>query len=236
MIQGAARFLLPLAAIALSGCGLPPEFGGPVEYMSQSVDVGSSESARVVVKMDVGELRVDGGSPKLIAADFSYNSPSWKPIVRSTSSGSRTAVSIEQPDDSSRLSNTKYQWDLRLNDGIPLDLKANFGVGHARMSLGSLNLRSLEIHMGVGELNLDLRGEPKHSYDVSIAGGVGHASVRLPKDAGIYAKARGGVGGISARGLEKEDGRWINPAHARSAATIHLDIRGGVGHIELIAE
>jgi uncharacterized protein DUF2154 len=211
MIQGAARFLLLVAAIALIDCRLPVEPGGPVEYMIQSVDLGSSESARVVIKMGVGELRVDGGSPKLMAADFSYNSPSWKPIVRSTSSGSRAAVSVEQPEVSSDLSNTRYRWGLRLNDGIPMDLAAHFGVGHARMNLGSLNLRSLDIHMGVGELNLDLRGEPKHSYDVSIAGGVGHASIRLPRDAGIDAEARGGVGGISVQGLENEHGRWINP-------------------------
>src|ERR1039458_5551387 len=36
--------------------------------------------------------------------------------------------------------------------------------------------------MGVGELHMDLRGKPKHDYDVRIHGGVGEATIHLPRD------------------------------------------------------
>ena len=104
------------------------------------------------------------------------------------------------------------------------------------MNLGGMSLRSLDIEMGVGELKLDLRGNPKRSYDVRIRGGVGEATVHLPKDVGIEADAQGGIGGISAPGLRKEEGRYVNDAYSSAKTKIHLNIRGGVGAINLIAE
>ena len=129
-----------------------------------------------------------------------------------------------------------YKWNLRLNDSIPLDLLADLGAGEADLNLGTLNLRSLQVNMGVGEIRLDLRGKPKRDYTVEINGGVGHARVYLPNDVGILATAAGGIGDVSVRGLEKRGGLWINPAHENAPVTIHLDIKGGIGAIEVIAE
>ena len=44
--------------------------------------------------------------------------------------------------------------------------------------------RGVEVDMGVGQLDMDLRGVPKHSYDVRIHGGIGEATVRVSADAG----------------------------------------------------
>ena len=63
-----------------------------------------------------------------------------------------------------------------------------------------------------------------------------HSLLYLPKSAGISATASGGIGDIEVRGLEKRDGRWINPGKEHAAATIRVDVRGGVGQIRLVAE
>jgi predicted membrane protein len=99
-----------------------------------------------------------------------------------------------------------------------------------------MSLRSVKIDMGVGEVKLDLRGQPKRSYDVSLHGGVGEATIYLPKDVGIEADAKGGIGGINASGLRKQDGRYVNDAWDTAKTKIHLDVRGGVGQINMIAE
>jgi hypothetical protein len=90
--------------------------------------------------------------------------------------------------------------------------------------------------MGVGELRLDLRGTPKRDYDVNIRGGVGEATVYLPLSAGIIADASGGIGGIQVRGLHKSEGHYVNDAYGHANATIRVDVRGGVGAINLFAE
>ncbi len=230
------RIALATAALILSGCDINSIHTGPVEHYSQSVDVGKSEMGRVEVKMAAGELTIDGGSSKLMDANFEYNIPSWKPIVRTESSSFRSEVFVEQPGNSHGGSHSIYKWNLQLNNSLPLDVVAHLGAGEARMNLGSVTLRSLEINMGVGELKLDLRGNPKRDYDVKIHGGIGNATVYVPLSAGIVANANGGIGNIDVRGLEKRDGRWVNSTHEHFPVTLHLEIHGGIGNITLAAE
>jgi N-terminal domain of toast_rack, DUF2154 len=227
--------LVAAATLALGGCTVKLEHG-PVEHFQKSIDLDKSEMSRVEIKMGAGELRVAGGSPKLMDADFEFDIPSWKPSVRYNASSFRSELVIEQPGNSNAANNITYKWDLHLNDKLPLDLVTHLGAGEAHLTLGSMNLRSLEVHMGVGEVEVDLRGNPTHDYNVEIHGGIGQAVVHVPSSVGIVANAAGGIGDIQVRGLEKRDGRWVNAAYEHSPVTIHLDIKGGIGNITLTAE
>lgn len=214
---------------------------GPTRHETRVVELNhagtdQSEMARVSLKMGAGELQLNGGAPSLLDADFTYNVPSWKPILIDDSTGVRREIRIEQPNRSQASSNSIYKWNLRLNDNVPVDVVAHLGAGEARMILGSVNLRSLEVEMGVGELHLDLTGHPRRDYNVNLTGGVGQATVILPASAGIVASAHGGIGDISVKGLEKRGGSWINPAHEQAPVTIHLNVQGGVGQINVVAQ
>ena len=90
--------------------------------------------------------------------------------------------------------------------------------------------------MGVGQMQLDLRGAPKHDYTVSIQGGVGEADIKLPNTVGIEATASGGIGDISVNGLTKEAGRWVNEAFRNPGVKVHVDVKGGIGAIHITAE
>ena len=228
--------ILAGVAACLASCNFTNTPHGPVQHESRSVDLDQTELARVALKMSAGTLRVKGGSPKLVDADFTYNVPAWKPEVRYENTGARGDLSIEQPTSGSHFGETTYIWDLRFNDQVATDFTANLGAGEADLNLGTLALRSLEIQMGAGEMKLDLRGQPKHSYDVRIRGGVGEATVYLPKDAGIDADVQGGIGDISARGLRKQEGRYVSDNLDAAPVKIHLNIRGGIGSITLIDE
>lgn len=159
-----------------------------------------------------------------------------EPAVSYHSTGVRGDLTVAQPSHSGGFNSGDYKWNLRLNNRVPLDIVANLGAGEARLKLGDLTLRSVEVHQGVGELNLDLRGNPTRDIDVQIHGGVGEANVYLPSSAAISATAKGGIGEISVQGLEKHGDRWVNTKREHAAATIHLDVKGGVGQIHLVAE
>ena len=223
------------AAMLLAACNIEHD-AGPAQMLSRSIEIDKAEMSRVEIKIGVGELRVQGGAAKLMEGEFEYAPPSWKPIVSYSATGFRGDLKIEQPSSSGAGVHVKYKWDVRLNDKLPLDLVSHLGVGEARLMLGSLNLRTLELNVGVGELHVDLRGKPEHDYDVQINGGVGQATVDLPRDAAIDAQASGGIGDISVRGLEKRDGRYINPRRENGAVTIHMRVKGGIGQITLNAE
>ncbi|HLH39571.1 MAG TPA: toast rack family protein [Bryobacteraceae bacterium] len=230
-----ARLLILFAALALTACeAIVP--AGATRHETRTVALDNSEMARLELKMGAGELQVEGGSTNLLDADLTYNVPSWKPILIDDTTGVRREIRLEQPSGSHAASGTVYKWNLRLNNDVLLDVVAHLGAGSARMTLGSVNLRSIEVHMGVGEMNLDLSGNPRRDYTVDLKGGVGQATVILPASAGIVATAHGGIGQISVKGLEKRGDRWINPAHEQAPVTIHVNVEGGVGQINIVAQ
>jgi hypothetical protein len=172
-----------------------------------------------------------------VAADFTYSVPAWKPEVRYYKSGGRGTLTISQPETGSiHAGHNEYEWDLRLSREVPIDLSVKFGAGEAHLDVGDLALRNIEVNMGVGQLDLDLRGRPKQSYNVRIRGGVGEAVVRLPSDIGVEAQAQGGLGSIQASGFRHAGDRYYNDAWDDAKVRIHLDIHGGVGSIRLLSE
>lgn len=229
--------LAGLAVLALAGCDAERrhESSGPLQHDTQSIELDKAEMVRVEMRMGAGELKVEGGSPRLLDADFSFDNPAKKPAVRYENGSFRGRLNIEEPSARGARSNSHYEWKLRLNNGVPLDVVTHLGAGNADMKLGAMTLQGVEVHMGVGNLDMDLRGEPKRDYNVEIHGGVGNATVRLPAGVGIVADAKGGIGHIEAQGLEKHNGRWVSPKYQDAKVTIRLDIRGGVGNVTLLA-
>ena len=236
-MTGKVAFAIGLAALGLTGCNEASRraLTGPPQHDTQTVELDKAEMVRVEMRMGAGELNVAGGSARLLDADFEYVLPESKPVVRYQASSFRGQLTITQPSGLDSRAGSPYEWKLRLNNGVPMDVVAHLGAGNAEMNLGALDLRGVELHMGVGNLDMDLRGDPKRDYDVEIHGGVGNATVRLPAGVGVVANARGGIGNIDAQGLEKRNGRWVNARHEDAKVTIHLDIRGGVGNITLLA-
>ena len=50
------------------------------------------------------------------------------------------------------------------------------------------------------------------------------------------ANAAGGLGSISVNGLEKRGERWINAGHESDPVQITVDIKGGIGEIQVTAQ
>jgi hypothetical protein len=228
------RFALFAALLFLTSCGVRT---GPTQRDSITIDRDSSKSLRAELKMGGGTLKVSGGASGWVQGSFAYNVPSWKPHVRYTAPAGRGDLLIEQPNASNfGLGSTTNEWDLRFNDDIPTEFTARLGAGEARLDLGSLSLRTLDIDLGAGELQVDLRGNPTRDCDVNIRGGAGEATIYLPRNVGIYAKATGGIGEINVKGLRAEGDHWVSDAYGTSKVQLRLDIKGGVGEINVIAE
>jgi hypothetical protein len=223
--------------LLLAGCEVTTEHAGPSQYDSAAFERGSAEELHVDLRMGAGDLKIGTGTHKLAQAYFSYNSADEKPEAHFDAGRSAT-LTITQPESHRhvRVAASKYGWDVRLAEDIPLSLRVTFGAGNAQLDLGSLWLRDVTVEMGVGELEMDLRGQPKHDYNVSIHGGVGEATVRFPGNVGVSADASGGIGNIEARNLRGSHGHWVNEAFDHSPVHIHVNVEGGIGNIRLIGE
>jgi hypothetical protein len=226
---------LVAATVLLSGC-IGHVSPGPTTHERKLIQLDAAEMTRVQLRMSAGELEVRGGAATLLEADFAYNVPEWKPSVTHSMRGTSSDVEVSQGDGATAFGDTENRWRLALHDARPVELSARLGAGEARMTLGSLHLKRVELHMGAGEADVDLRGHPSESYRVEIHGGVGSATVRVPNTVGISATASGGLGSISVTGLQQRGNRWVNLHAEGSPVTIELDVRGGIGEIKIVAD
>jgi hypothetical protein len=80
---------------------------------------------------------------------------------------------------------------------------------------------------------VDLTGDYAQDFDTRIQGGVGEATVLLPSEVGVRAKAAGDLGKINAEGLQKEGQAYVNDAYGDSDVTLRVEVQGGVGEINL---
>jgi hypothetical protein len=208
---------------------------GPIKDQSITLDLNRATQANVELDMAAGEMKVRGGTAKLVDAHIEYNVPEWQPQVTDSNSGGIANVVIKQPGHVHASGHdTRNTWDLLLNDQVAMDLNLSCGAGKARLELGDLNLRNVNVHMGAGEVTLSLEGRPTHDYSVDVAGGVGEATIRLPHDVGIRAEAHGGLGSIEVSGLTKHDDYYSNDLYGHSKVNVSLKVSGGIGQIRIL--
>jgi hypothetical protein len=186
------------------------------------------------MSMKAGELKVEGGGTDLLDADFTYNVPEWKPEVRYDVSGGVGNLEVEQQGSGASGNNTRNDWDIHLSNKAPMEMTVNMGAGRATLTLGGLALSRLELNMGAGETTVDLTGNWKKDLSAQIHGGVGRATVRLPRDVGVHVVAHGGLGSINASGgFIKEGDAFVNDQYGKSPVTLQIEVEGGVGEINL---
>ena len=244
------------ALLLAAGCGESVETGDLV-IVERSLDRGGAESVDAVIEMGVGKLAISGGSGHLMDAEFVYNVDEWKPEVRYSETGDRGTLNVRQPrgHGTSLGKSVRYEWDLKLNEEIPMDLDVELGAGSGILDLGSLSLKDLrvtagagevevlltgrpsvkdlEVQVGAGDVTVDMTGEWKDDLDADIKGGVGRLTLRLPMDVGVRVDAEKGIGKIDRGGLMKKGGAYVNEAYGRSDVTLRIDCAAGIGSINL---
>ena len=230
--------MMAATAIVAGACGTQPggtQQVGKMQRESKSVDLKNAQSARAQLKMGAGELNVTGGADQLMEGEFSYNVSDWKPKVSYDVSGQEGELVVKQrsAEGAGLSGDARNEWNIRLNDEVPTDLVVQMGAGESDLDLDSLALTGVDLQMGAGKTTVDLTGDYAQSFDASIQGGVGEATVLLPSEVGVKAKAEGGLGKINAEGLKRVGNAYVNDAYGESDVTLRVDVQGGAGEINL---
>ena len=223
-------------SILLSACEINFDSEpGQMRTIKESVDRKGAEMVRAEVAMGAGSLTISGGADKLLDAEFKTDRKNFKPDLRYDVSSFRGVLNISEKGES-RGGNTTNDWTLRFDNGTPLDLHLRMGAGENKLNLKTLALRRVEVEMGVGQVDLDVSGDYKHSVEVSVHGGVGQATIHLPRNLGARVDAKGGIGGISTSNMRQEGGFYVNDAYGKHNLGMNVEVRGGVGEIRLVVD
>jgi hypothetical protein len=237
---GVVAAILVLALLAWHGRGFSRHgkfaVASSMQHSSQSVDRKDAKTVTAFVESGSGLLDVSGGSDRLLEANFSFNASHPVPTVDYTVDGAVGQLRVTQKDESAHFFGERNEWNLRFKNDVPLDLSVQMGAGKGTLGLRDLTLTKLHVEMGAGQVEVDLTGDRKNQLDADIEGGVGQATIHLPKNVGVTASASGGIGGVSARGFNHDGGEYTNNAYGKTPGSIHLTVQGGVGQITLLQE
>jgi hypothetical protein len=207
---------------------------GDLERYSKTVELGGAESVRAEIIMGAGELEIAGGANELLQADFIYNVAEWKPEVEYSVISNQGQLTVQQPSDRDHPEGRiRYEWDLRINNNVPINLSIILGAGASSLDLRGLSLTKLDIITGVGEGIIDLTGDWEQDLEASVTGGIGKVTLLLPKDVGARVDRAGGIGDVNTGNLKRDGSAYINDAYGESAVTLNIIITGGVGQINL---
>lgn len=225
--------LVFLAVLSLAGCASVARVG-PLQTESQAVDLAGDAAISVEINLGAGDLRLAGGAEKLLEADFTYNVARLKPEVTYADG----ALVVRQPDDRGlpdfrNISGFRNEWDLRLHDGTPLDLRLEIGGGTSDLSLAGLPLTSLAVNLGAGASTLDLSGDWAHDLNVAVDSGAANISVRLPQDVGVRVEVDAGPTIVNVSDLAKNGNVYTNAAYGVSDVTLNVRMDAGIGTISL---
>jgi hypothetical protein len=211
-------------------------FARHTSQVIETRDLEGAKSVSVTLRMGAGELNLSGGSAHLLNADFHYDRKWDNPTVNYHVSGDKGILEVNQQSGSANFGPADNSWDLNFANDIPLELRVDMGAGQGNLKLRDMDVSNVELHMGAGQVVLDLTGPRKSDLNVSVKGGIGQATMRLPKDVGVSAHAAGGLGSIRAEGLRQNGSEYRNDAYGKSPHKITIDVQGGIGEIELIEE
>ncbi len=225
---GRAALLALMVAVLLTGC-----VGGEVRTDTERVELGGAESALVQIKMSAGGLVIRGGAEDLLEAEFTYNYDSWKPEVDYTVRDGEGLLTITHPSQTISFPGVDYEWDLRFNSEVPMEMQIDIGAGGGKLMLGDLNLRELNIDLSVGGADIDLTGDWEADLVASIHGGVGGVNLVLPRDVGVRVEADAGLGGVNAGGFNQDGDFYTNDAYGQTDVSLEIRVEVGVGGVEL---
>lgn len=251
-------FPLLLLSLALAACRFARVNVGELQEVTETVERQDAQEARVTVEMGAGELNIGAGSANLMEAEFAYNVEAWEPEVSYEVRDGVGILGVSQPAVEGTvgipMGDITNRWNLTFSDALPIEMHVTLGAGENRLSLAQLDLRSLQLEAGAGEVTVDVGSTLEElnveagvgelqinlgaagrtvSLDGSIQGGVGSTTLILPADVGVRVEVGQGLGGVNASGFNQDGDTYTNDAFGTSDAAIDLRVESGVGEVTL---
>lgn len=214
----------------LLGCGtvsVPTLNVGPMQEERISVPLEDAAQADVQLFVGTGELEIARGAEGVLDGVFHYNVAEWKPTVERNRSGSLVSVVLRQGTKKESWGiagqGARNEWDLRLNDRVPLRLAIAMGAGTSDIDLSGLRLSRLNIDTGAGDTTVTFDApnlEPLSEIQINC--GAGRLDMRSLGNANFERlNIKGGAGDVS---LD------LNGAWTRSA---NVEVVAGVGKLSI---
>lgn len=230
----------------------------PVKKYAKNVEAQGAKSVQMELRQSAGTLKISGGASQLMEAMFAFTEEKWKPAISYTKQSNNGKLVVKQPEEKNMNmeDGDHNDWQVRLNNSIPLDLELTIGAGESNIDLHGMKLTNvllkagagkfdinlsntslpeLKVNAGVGEITIDLTGKWLNDLEAEINGGIGEITLKLPRKTGVRVEVHG-LGSIDANGFKKENGDYVNDAYDKTKSNLVIEINGGLGSVNLELE
>jgi len=172
---------LMVILLMVSGCTTVEV--GELQTEFRSVELENADSVDVELDMSSGEMNIAGGADKLLNAEFRYNVAAWMPEIRYNVIEGQGKLIVRQPRQVGIVGpNARNEWDLAINEDIPMDLRIDMSSGNCDFNMDSSLLKTLEIDSSSGNVDAILIGNQSLLQEVNIDMSSGAASLDLSGD------------------------------------------------------
>ncbi len=241
--------------------------GGNVLTDNLSEPLDGATAAKVDLDSGPGHLTIDGltgGEQLLASGTLQYLESQAVPSRALTRTGGQATLTLRKADVSQswlRLPwagcGGAYEWQVRLNPGVPSDLTAHSDGGSLRLNLAGLavtglaadtgggNLEivlpdkaaglSVQASTGGGDVTVDVGSGATGRNSLSARSGAGNVLVRVPAGlpARIQATTGAGKATVDPRFARLADNTYQSPDYDSAANRVEIAIHSGAGNVSV---
>ncbi len=245
-------FVIGFGILAVSG---EPPFGSEnrestfrqtamLKPMTTSIPLDGANSGDIRITLSAGELTLQGGASndQLMETKVFSRAAEMMPVFTQMVNNSQKTVVMTEPVHEKKgvfplhpQNDWANNWDIHLNEKVPLNVNLDIGAGHTRLVLGSLNMSSLIINSGAGDSEIDLSMYQNGPFLAEIHNGVGELTLKIPRNSNTRIIVHHGVGDITSNGLVQNDETYTTAGFSPALPVNEIAVRQGVGSIQLEA-
>jgi len=241
----ALGFVLALAVIVAS-------VGGITYYVMQGtgesgIGMGEAQhiehslsgvtSASVTVMFGAGTLQLGSLSgDQLMVGDFRAAGRQSPVNIRFSASGGHGDLLLDVPQNQVIpifSSGRGSEWQVKLNNSIPLDVRVQAGASTNDLDLTDLRLTDLNVQAGVSTTTIRLPKTGK--YPAHISGGLATTTVYIPDGVSARIRVESGLASINVdqSRFPRSGDYYVSPDYGTAANSVDLFIEGGLATISI---
>jgi hypothetical protein len=228
--------LWPLVLIGLGVRLLWRVYGPRRALASEAVTIPleGASLARVRVRHGAGRLRLQAGAgPNEIASGTFVGGLDYE----SRREGDGLKVKLRVPDDGFMWMGPiePRDWEVRLNEGIPLELNLKTGANEAHLDLTDLRVTDLRYETGASSTELTLPARAGHTR-VEISAGAASINIRVPEGVAARLRSRGGLSStdVDTRRFPRQGEVYQSPDYETAVNRAEISVEMGAGSVRVI--
>ena len=199
--------------------------------------LGDAKSLDLTLTFGAGTItlgELPAASPNLVEAVFRGAGPSGGATYTLDRSGDRVDLVIENVSQRFWRPSTGNQWEIRIAQGVAVDLIAQTGASDMDLDLEMLDVTNLDLDAGAADIEVLLPGKTEFTF-ASID--IGAADLRVTVPEGVAARINTDTGlasvNIDSSRFPKTNGHNESPDYDTARYRVDLDIDGGVASIQV---